>query len=423
MAPPLPTGESELARTQDSPNTTARNLIALYSSTVMAGMWAMIVPAIPVLAVSFAITPGSAAQLVTALSIGRFAGMPISGFLLDHFGARAALIAGPLAACLAALLAAAMPWFSLILMAVFLIGIADSVWVIAREIAGVDLVRADQRGRVLSGFHGFNYIGLATGPLLGGFLTEQFGFRAAFLAYGACAASSAVIGWSVESRGDRARVESRGGAIRGWSIHGILRRLAGLRELFREIDPKLRPTYAVIVLATFTSFAHRVTTQSIVPIFASSTLAMTPKEIGMLFTISGLSVFIMILPAGFVIDKIGRKWATVPSTGIPALAFLLIPFSESFLQLAILLCFLGIANGLSLGSLATSTYDVVPAHSRGRLQAARRTIAEVGAVSAPLVGGYLADRFNPGVPFLAYAPFLVLSAVLLAVVARETLEK
>ena len=57
---------------------------------------------------------------------------------------------------------------------------------------------------------------------------------------------------------------------------------------------------------------------------------MTPKEIGLLFTISGLSVFVMILPAGFVIDKVGRKWATVPSTGIPAIAFLLIPFTDSF---------------------------------------------------------------------------------------------
>jgi len=420
---PQPAPDRKPASPEKSASATARNLIVLYTSTVMAGMWAMIVPAIPVLAVSFAITPGSAAQLVTALSIGRFAGMPVSGFLLDRLGARTALIAGPLAACMSAFLAAVMPWFSLILLAVFLIGVADSIWVIAREIAGVDLVRADQRGRVLSGFHGFNYIGLALGPLLGGLLTEQLGFRAAFIAYAGCAAISAAIGWSVESRGHDGVAQTDSAAVYGWSLAAVARRVVAVRELFGQIEPRFRPTYAVIVLATFTSFAHRVTTQSIVPIFASSILAMTPKEIGLLFTLSGLSVFIMILPAGFVIDKIGRKWATVPSTGIPALAFLLIPFTGSFSQLAVLLCFLGIANGLSLGSLATSTYDVVPASARGRLQAARRTIAEIGAISAPLIGGYLADRFDPSVPFLAYAPFLILSAVLLAAVARETLER
>ena len=401
----------------------ARGLITLYASTMMAGMWAMVVPTLPVLAQAFAISPGAAAQLITALSLGRFAGMPISGWLLDRFGPRTALITGPLMACSSALIAAVTPWFTLMLVPVFLIGIADAIWVIAREIAGVDLVRADQRGRVLSGFHGINYLGLAFGPLIGGVLTEQLGFRSVFIAYAACAAISTWLGWSVESAHHVAEYRAPKPATTGWGVGALAQRLRGMQDLYRQIDPAFRATYLVIVLATFTSFAHRVTTQSIVPIFASSVLALTPKEIGLLFTISGLSVFVMILPAGFVIDKVGRKWATVPSTGIPAIAFLLIPFAHSFSQLAVLLSFLGVANGLSLGSLATSTYDVVPAHARGRLQAARRTIAEIGGVTAPLLGGLLADRFNPGVPFLAYAPLLVLSALLLAVVGRETLKR
>jgi MFS family permease len=209
----------------------------------------------------------------------------------------------------------------------------------------------------------------------------------------------------------------------GWSLGALAQRLRGLKDLFLQIDPDLRATYAVLTFATLTSFMHRVTTQSMLPLLASAQLGLSPKDIGMLFTISGFSVFAMILPAGYVIDKVGRKWATVPSTGIPAIAFLLIPFAQNFSQLAVLISFLGIANGLSLGSLATSTFDVVPAHARGRLQAARRTIAETGGVGAPLLGGVLADTFNPGVPFLAYAPLLVISALLLGLVARETLQK
>ena len=402
---------------------TASALATLYASTVMAGSWAMIVPAIPVLSSAFQISAGTAAQIITALSLGRLIGMPISGFILDRLGTRASLIAGPAIACVAALLAPVMPWFSLMLAPIFLIGIADSIWVIAREVAGVDLVRPDQRGRVLSGFHGINYIGLALGPLVGGVLTESFGFRSVFFAYGACAGISVILGLTVENRHHVAPSTAGEPSVKGWGLSAMMQRLRGLRDLFNQIDPDFRATYAVLVLATLTSFAHRVTTQSLIPVFASAELGMTPKDIGLLFTISGLSVFIMILPAGFVIDKIGRKWATVPSTGIPALAFLLIPFSESFLQLAILLSFLGVSNGLSLGSLATSTYDVVPASARGRLQAARRTIAEVGGVSAPLFGGILADKFSPGVPFLVYAPLLIIAALLLAVVARETLIK
>jgi MFS family permease len=402
---------------------TARGLVTLYTSTLLAGMWAMLVPAVPVLAKFFGISPGTAAQIITALAVGRFAGLPVSGIVLDRLGTRSALIAGPALGCAAGLLAATMPWFILILALVFLMGVAESVWVIAREVAGIDLARPDQRGRVLSGFHGINNLGLALGPLFGGILTEKIGFQAVFVGYAACAALSVLIGLSVKNSRSFRASPSASASLGGWSVSAMAQRLTALRNLFHQIHPDLRATYIVLVFATFTSFVHRVTTQSMLPLYASAKLGLTPKEVGLLFTISGASVFAMILPAGFIIDKVGRKWATVPSTGIPALAFLLIPFSESFSQLALLFSFLGIANGLSLGSLATSTYDVVPPSARGRLQAARRTVAEIGAMGGPLLGGFLADIFGPGVPFLAYAPLLVLAAVLLAVVGRETLDR
>ncbi len=401
---------------------TARGLITLYASTLLSGMWSMLVPSIPVMAIHFGITPGTAAQIVTALAFGRLAGMPISGVVLDRLGTRTALVAGPGLACAVALLAAIVPWFGIILLLLFVLGIAESIWVIAREVAGIDLALPNQRGRVLSGFHGVNYMGLALGPLAGGLLAETSGFQGAFIAYAMCAAISVLLGLTVED--SRTPQSYQAGATAGGrSITAWLQRLRNVRDLVDQIPPHFRATYVVLVFATLTSFMHRVTTQSMLPLFATTELGLSPKEVGLLFTISGVGAFAMILPAGFVIDKVGRKWATVPSTGIPALAFLLIPFAGNFFQLALLLLFLGIANGLSLGSLATSTFDVIPVNARGRLQALRRTIAELGGVGAPLAGGVLADNFNPGVPFLVYAPLIILSAVLLAFIARETLQK
>lgn len=409
-----------------SPLTTSpviRGLVTLYTSTFLAGMWSMMIPAIPVLAGAFGISPGTAAQAITALAVGRFVGLPISGVVHDRLGTRSALVAGPALGCSAGLLAASMPWFGGMLMLIFLMGVAESVWVIAREVAGIDLARADQRGRVLSGFHGVNNLGLALGPLFGGLLTEGIGFRAVFAAYALSAGVAALIGISAQNSAPTKRAAPAFDRTQSSSHLDLLQRLRGLRVLFHQIPAHLRATYLVVVFATFTSFVHRVTAQSILPLYASSRLGLTPKQVGSLFTISGAAVFAMILPAGFIIDKVGRKWATVPSTGIPALAFLLIPFAQNFFQLAVILAFLGVSNGLSLGSLATSTYDVVPPSARGRLQAARRTIAEIGGTGAPLLGGFLADTFSPEVPFLAYAPLLVFSAVLLALVGRETLHR
>ena len=76
-----------------SSRSTVLALVTLYASTVMSGMWAMLVPAIPVLSSAFQISAGAAAQIITALSFGRFVGMPTSGVILDRLGTRASLIA------------------------------------------------------------------------------------------------------------------------------------------------------------------------------------------------------------------------------------------------------------------------------------------------------------------------------------------
>jgi MFS family permease len=270
--------------------------------------------------------------------------------------------------------------------------------------------------------HGTHNIGAALAPFAGGWLTELFSFRAAFVTYAVCCALMACLAW-VGPNSPAPPREEVAGSIRGWSRSALTDRVRALSRLFHEIRPDLRATFLALVAATLVSQSQRIIVQSMLPLYAGAYLNLAPSEIGMLFTISGIVVFAMIVPAGFIMDRVGRKWCTVPSTGAPALVFFLIPLTDSFGQLAILVGIAGFAQGLSLGSLATSTYDVVPPHARARLQALRRTIAELGSGVAPLIGGYLANRFNPGVPFLVYAPLLLISATWLAVVGKETLEK
>ena len=403
-------------------NPTVRGLSALYAGTFFSGAWAMVLPTIPVLAQQFGVSAGGAAQIVTAFAAGKFFGTIIAGVLLDRMGTRVALIAGPLGASLAALCVVWAPGFFVILFLALMMGAADSLWSIAREVAGIDLAHRSQRGRVISGLHGVHTIGAAFSPFAGGWLTETFGFEAAFVGYAVATALSVPLGLAAP-KAIVHHAEKPNDVPRGWSPLAIIKRLRGIKDLYREIDPSLRPTYCAITFATLVNQSQRVIVQSMLPLYAAYYLHLSPTQIGMLFTVSGVIVFAMILPAGYLMDRVGRKWCTVPSTAIPGVVFLLIPMTGSFAQLAILAGVTGLAQGLSLGSLATSTYDVVPAHARGRLQALRRTIAELGSGVAPLIGGYLANVYNPGVPFLIYAPLLLLSGALLAVIGKETLQR
>ncbi len=400
---------------------TARGLGNLYAGTLISGSgWAMVLPVTPVLVEHFGISPGAAAQVVTAYALGRFFGIPGAGVLIDRLGTRKMLVGGPGLVLLGALAGVFTPWFWPILLGTFVVGIGDSLWGLGREIAGIDLVRLDQRGRVLSGFHGMHSGALAIGPLLGGLLADSFDFRATFAGFAALTTVAVVLGlFAHDAHAPQAAPRPAGEAVRG----GLGQRVRDFVGLFREIESGLRLSYWVFVLATFAGFTFRITLQSVLPLYADAELGLTPTEIGALFSISGGVVFAMILPAGFVLDKLGRKWATVPSTFLPGIAFLLMPCVDSYAHLVALVGVMAVCNGLSLGSLAASTYDVLPNHVRGRLQAFRRTVAEVGGVGAPLLGGVLLNTAGPTAPFIVYAPVLLIAGVLLAFATRETLVK
>jgi MFS family permease len=402
----------------------ARGLTLLYVSTLFAGVgWSMVLPIIPLFADEFGVSNGLAVQVVTGFGIGRFLGTPLSGYVVDRFGSRLALVGGPVLAASAATVSAFTPWFGAIIVAAIFVGAGESMWAFGREIAGIDITSPSQRGRVLSGFHGVHGAGLAVGPLIGGIVADTIGLRAVFVAFAIESVAAVLIGLTIAN----SRAQHR--AVAEPRTPGAPSRLdprewvRTLRWLILQIRPELRTTYALLVYATFAGFLFRQGMQGLLPIFADEELGLSPTQIGLLFSFAGVIVLALTYPAGLVIDKIGRKWATVPSTTLPGLAFLLLPFADSFVILIPLVAAMGVANGLSLGSLATSTYDVVPQEVRGRLQAFRRTIADTAAIGAPAIGGLLAHAYGPAVPFVVYAPIILLAGILLMLFGKETIPK
>jgi MFS family permease len=391
---------------------TSRGLANLYiPSLAMSFGQGMVIPAIPVFASEFNISVGLAAQVVTAYAIGRVVSLVPAGIMIDRMGSRFAMVLGPLMVAAGVGAIVVTPVFWVILAAQFVVGMGDSLWMLAREVTGINLVKPSQRGRVMSGFMGVTSAGMSLGPVVGGLILEEVGLRTVFVAYAAIA--SAVLLGSVMSRHSAARAPRPSHVKTSPFKFGRL----------SEIERALRPTYIALVAATFAMMLYRMVLQSMMPLYMDSQLGYSPVQVGSIFGISTIFIFAMIIPAGFITDKIGRKWATVPSTIIPALAFFAIPFANSMLELSIIASVLGMANGLSLGSVATSTFDVVPEHARARFQALRRVVGEMGGVAGPFFGGIIANAYNPGMTFLIFAPFILVPGLLLAIVAKETLVK
>ena len=162
-------------------------------------------------------------------------------------------------------------------------GAADSLWATAREVAGIDLAHRSQRGRVISGLHGVHTIGAAFSPFAGGWLTETFGFEAAFVGYAVATALSVRLGFAVPDVAVATAPTKSNDDAQGWSLAAIARGFAHSKISTRN-SSDLRPTYCALVFATLANQSQRVIVQSMLPLYAAYYLQLSPTQIGMLFT-------------------------------------------------------------------------------------------------------------------------------------------
>ncbi|MDR7521911.1 MAG: MFS transporter [Armatimonadota bacterium] len=383
-------------------------LLGLYVPTLAVSFaQGMIFPAVPALAGHFGVSPGLAAQVVSAQMAGRMLALLPAGALVDRLGPWIVLLLGSIfiVAGGAGLLLAQAFW--VVLLGQALAGAGSSLWTAGREIAGLGLVRADQRGRLMSGFFGLQTLGLAAGPVAGGLVVDAAGLRTLFALFAGVGVAVLAITLLLDRSAARppARTAPLAAILHGW----------------REIAPADRATYAVLVLATFAMNVYRTSLNSLLPVYAGASLGFPAARVGALFGIISLGVLVMIVPSGLVLDRVGRKWGAVPAVAVPAVAFAVLPLARTGPHLALLAAALGLASGLSLGSMSTFSYDVIPEHARGVLQAQRRLLGDLGGLAGPMAGGLLADAYGAEIAFLAYAPLLALAALLLAFGARETL--
>jgi MFS family permease len=387
----------------------ARLLANLYIPSALVAMGqGLVVPTIPALATAFKVPPALAAQTVTALLLGRALMTIPSGVIIDRLGRKPAMIAGPVLLALGSLLTALTPSFPPLLVGQFLSGAGVAIWQLGREVAAVDLMRPEVLGRFLSFFFGLQSAGMALGPLAGGVITDRWGFRGVFW-IGAL--------FAVMVLGMSARLPETG-------TRQASRRLRAIDfGRLRDLPAAFRTTYLVLIYATFAAGLRNSVISAILPLHAEGRFGYSTTEVGALFAVMGGVTLAVMGPAGWVSDKIGRKAATVPAAVLSGVAFLAYPYARALPAMIGVSVVVGIASGFALGSMTVYTYDIAPARARGRLQALRRTMGEVGGVTGPALAGVIISVSNTGLSFLALAPVHLAAAALLALGARETAGK
>lgn len=135
----------------------------------------------------------------------------------------------------------------------------------------------------------------------------------------------------------------------------------------------------VVVLA-----ALRSSRQVVVPLWAQHR-GIDAATTSVIFGASGAVDMLLFYPAGYVMDRLGRRWVAVPSTVLLAVAHLLLPFTSGFRGVLGVALLLGLANGAGSGIVMTLGADASPVVGRSQFLGAWRLCADAGIAGGPVV--------------------------------------
>jgi MFS family permease len=368
-------------------------------------------PAIPTLARSFNVSFGVASGVVTMFLLGNFLGTLPSGWLIDRFGRRPVMIAGPLLSAAMGFLVAGSHSFPELLVLRFLSGFGAQMWLMSRLAAISHNAEAGQRGRLVSWMFGMDSTGKLAGPVVGGFIASDLGARAPFLVY-AVLALVAIVPTVLFAKDTPRRDEVAAGA----KAAGAPRKLS-LREI---VMPRL-PYFGV---ALFAGLTRGPVQADLLHLYAAFAYHLGPRQIGFLATSAVCISMPIALTAGWMMDRFGRKRTMVPGfTGV-AVAMLALAAS-AFLHLSlawyVALFLIGIAvQALTGGSVQTVGTDVAPPEARGTFLGLWRFAGQGGTMLGPIVFAVLADELNYGSSFLFIAGSAAVVAFLIVRYLPET---
>jgi MFS family permease len=367
-------------------------------------------PALPTLAKSFGVSFGVASGVVTAFLLGNLFGTLPSGFLIDRFGRRPVLIAGPLLTAVIAFWVANAHSFPELLVLRFFNGIATQMWLMARLAAISHNAAPGQRGRQVSWMFGSDNTGRLTGPVLGGFIAATWGLRAPFLVF-AVLALVALIPTLLFSE-DTPRPDR--------SSPATSRATTAAPSLPQIILPRL----VYFGVAFFAGLTRGPVQADLLHLYAAFAYHLGPTQIGYLATSAAVLSWPISFIAGWMLDRFGRKSTMVPGfTGvaISTVALALSAFFHLSLAWYVSLFLVSVAlQAMTGGSVQTIGTDVAPPQARGTFLGLWRFTGQGGASLSPIVFAVLADQVNYGSSFLFTAASAAMVAFLLIRYVPET---
>lgn len=336
--------------------------VYLPAALYMAGT-AAAAPVIALTARELGASVAAAGLMVALWGLGQVIGDLPAGALVARLGERKAIMASTFLAVIGVLIALFAQDLWVFAIGLFLKGLANAVWGLARMSYLSSAVPVKQRARAMSLFGGSSRVGAFVGPLIGAAVIMLVGTRGGFLVQLVAVILAGLL---------MLRLSDPAGPRPKEELRTVLRVAFAYRRLLTTLG-----------LGAVCIGAARASRDAILPLWGEH-IGLEAAVISVIFGIGALIDVACAYPAGLVMDRLGRRIVTVPALLVMSLAYATLPLSSSLFSFILVVAVLGLGNGFSTGIIFVLGADTSPAQNRAEYLAAWKLTHDIGHSAGPL---------------------------------------
>lgn len=392
-----------------------RQVLAILLLSVMTALFGIgiIIPVMPVFAVSLGASGLSLGMIIAAFSLTRGILQPVVGAFSDRWGRKGFMVTGLFVYTLVGLfLPLAHSVGNLILIRAFH-GVGSAMIVPVAMAYVSDMAPLGQEGRYMGMLNVAIFLGIGGGPLFGGFFSDLWGLASAFYAMAglSCIAMLLVL-------------------IKMPVMEGKTHRsaYAGIFKVFGRMLTSRRT--GGILLARLSTMIIMVPTMAFLPLLMDQWFDASGKQIGVVIACRTLVNAMLQAPCGRMADRFNKVRLLLAGCLMVSCVICVVPFARSFRDLLLLFVLLGIGEAVIwpvLGALATQDGRY---YGQGKMMGVFTLAMSTGIFLGAVGAGFSMDAFglqwafiNIGIIVLLltmFAAWLIASGQELPAIEKET---
>ncbi|MGY1753511.1 MFS transporter [Blastococcus sp. SYSU D01042] len=383
-------------------------VLAIIAFVVALG-FGIVAPAIPLFARDFGVGRTAVGLAVSAFAFFRFVSAFGGGSLVERFGERLVLAAGLLIVAVTTGAAGLAGSFTVFLALRAAGGVGSAMFTVAALSLLFRVAPPTHRGRAAATWQGGFILGGIAGPAAGGLLAELSPRLPFFLYAGSLLVATGVGLVLLRTPPAQETAPSPGVDLDPGPV--------GLRTALRS-----RAYVAALVANLGVGWVLFGVRNSLIPLYVTEELGRTVAWAGAGLLAGSLAQAIALLRSGRLVDEWGRRPSLLLGSTLATTSMLVLVAPPQLGLFLLSMAVFGLAAALLASAPAALVADVSPARG-GRVVAVFQMSADLGAITGPLVAGWLTDVASFQWAFALSA--LVLAAALVATLAlpREAAQR